>query len=107
MSPAPLTGSDHGGQGKEQSRLNFQRVVPGQPIGSRLLCVHSSRFELILDTMLQNEPGSLSPEDVVALIADNLSGNRVPAGDAGLTSEVEGTEGEPLGAHKPGDLATV
>ena len=46
-------------------------------------------FDYILETMPQNEPRSLSPEDGAALIAHILSGNGFPAGDVELTPKAE------------------
>ncbi|MEE8128935.1 MAG: cytochrome c [Vicinamibacterales bacterium] len=46
-------------------------------------------FELIRDTMPQDAPGSLSPQQSAELVAYILSGNRLPAGDLALTDDVE------------------
>lgn len=46
-------------------------------------------FDRIGDTMPQEEPGSLSPQQVVDLIAHILSANRFPAGEAALAHDVE------------------
>ena len=46
-------------------------------------------FERIRDTMPQEEPGSLSPEELVDLVAYILSANRFPPGDAALAHDVE------------------
>ncbi len=46
-------------------------------------------FELIRETMPQDEPGTLSPQQSADLIAYILSANRLPAGDAALTGDVE------------------
>ncbi len=46
-------------------------------------------FELIRDTMPQDAPGSLSPQQSAELVAYILSGNRLPTGDLALTDDVE------------------
>ena len=45
-------------------------------------------FELIRDTMPQDDPGTLSPEQTADLVAYILNGNRQPAGDVTLTADV-------------------
>ena len=44
-------------------------------------------FELILDTMPQDAPGSLSSQQAAELVAYILGGNRLPAGDGVLSDE--------------------
>ena len=46
-------------------------------------------FALIRDEMPQDAPGTLSPEQTADLVAYILSGNRLPAGEAPLTGDVE------------------
>ena len=46
-------------------------------------------FELIHETMPQNAPRSLSPEEVCAVIAHILSANGFPAGNTNLSPKVE------------------
>ena len=46
-------------------------------------------FELIQIEMPQDAPGTLSPEQTADLVAYILSGNRLPAGEAPLTGDVE------------------
>ncbi len=46
-------------------------------------------FDRIRDTMPQEEPGSLAPQQLVDLIAYILSANRFPAGEAALPHDVE------------------
>jgi len=46
-------------------------------------------FELIQVEMPQDAPGTLSPEQTADLVAYILSGNRLPAGEAPLTGDVE------------------
>jgi mono/diheme cytochrome c family protein len=46
-------------------------------------------FERIRDTMPQNAPGSLSPEQLAQIIAYVLSANEFPAGSAPLSDDVE------------------
>ena len=46
-------------------------------------------FSLILEEMPQDAPGSLSAEQTADLIAYLLSGNRLPAGDAALSGDVD------------------
>ena len=44
-------------------------------------------FVLIRDTMPQDAPGSLSPQQSAELVAYILSGNRLPAGDVALADD--------------------
>jgi hypothetical protein len=46
-------------------------------------------FDRIRYTMPQEEPGSLSPQQLVDLIAYILSANRFPAGETALAHDVE------------------
>ena len=46
-------------------------------------------FSLILEEMPQDAPGTLSAEQTADLIAYLLSGNRLPAGDAALSGDVD------------------
>ena len=46
-------------------------------------------FGVIRDEMPQDAPGTLSPEETASLVAYILAGNRFPAGDAALSSDVE------------------
>jgi len=46
-------------------------------------------FERIRETMPQNKPRTLSPEQTVDIIAHILSANRLPAGDVPLSQDVE------------------
>jgi mono/diheme cytochrome c family protein len=46
-------------------------------------------FERIRRTMPQNEPGTLSPQMTAEIVAYILSMNRLPAGDAALSSDAE------------------
>lgn len=46
-------------------------------------------FGLIRDEMPQDAPGTLSPEETAALVAYMLAGNRFPAGDVALSSDIE------------------
>ena len=46
-------------------------------------------FEVIQVEMPQDAPGTLSPEQTADLVAYILSGNRLPAGEAPLTGDVE------------------
>lgn len=46
-------------------------------------------FGLIRDEMPQDAPGTLSPGETAALVAYILAGNRFPAGDVALPSDVE------------------
>ena len=47
-------------------------------------------FELIRETMPQDEPGTLQPEQTTDLLAYILRSNRLPVGDLDLTSDLEG-----------------
>ena len=47
----------------------------------------SDLFGLIMETMPQDAPGTLSPEESASLVALILQGNRVPAGDTALPHE--------------------
>ena len=53
-------------------------------------------FGLILETMPQDEPGTLSPTETADLVAYILSGNRFPPGDDGLSSDIERLMGIPF-----------
>ena len=44
-------------------------------------------FDLIRETMPQDDPGTLSPERTADLVAYILSGNRLPPGDVTLTGD--------------------
>ena len=46
-------------------------------------------FERTRDTMPQDEPGTLSSQELVDLIAYVLSANRMPAGEVDLTDDAE------------------
>jgi cytochrome c len=46
-------------------------------------------FGLILETMPQDAPGSLSPQQSADLVAHILSGNRKPAGETPLADDPE------------------
>ena len=46
-------------------------------------------FELVHETMPQDAPGTLSPEQTADLVAYILSGNRLPAGEVPLMRDVE------------------
>lgn len=46
-------------------------------------------FERIRETMPQNKPNSLSPDETAALVAYILSGNQLPAGETALPSDLE------------------
>jgi quinoprotein glucose dehydrogenase len=46
-------------------------------------------FGRIIETMPQNKPNSLSPEQTVDLVAYILSGNQLPAGDVALPTDLE------------------
>jgi mono/diheme cytochrome c family protein len=54
----------------------FRANWRGRPLGDL--------FGLILETMPQDAPGTLSPEETAGLVAYILQGNRVPAGDTAL-----------------------
>lgn len=59
----------------------FRSKWRGRPIGEL--------FGLILDTMPQDAPGTLSPPQSAEVVAYILSGNRVPAGDVPLADDAE------------------
>ena len=46
-------------------------------------------FGLIQEEMPQDAPGTLSPEETASLVAHILAGNRFPAGDTALSSDIE------------------
>ncbi len=46
-------------------------------------------FGLIQEEMPQDAPGTLSPDETASLVAYILAGNRFPAGDTALSSEIE------------------
>jgi mono/diheme cytochrome c family protein len=46
-------------------------------------------FERIRETMPQDKPNTLSPEETAALVAYILSGNQLPAGDTALPIDLE------------------
>ena len=46
-------------------------------------------YSLILEEMPQDAPGTLSSEQTADLIAYLLSGNRLPAGDAALSGDID------------------
>lgn len=46
-------------------------------------------FGVIRDEMPQAAPGTLSPDETASLVAYILAGNRFPAGDAALSSDIE------------------
>jgi S-disulfanyl-L-cysteine oxidoreductase SoxD len=58
-------------------------------------------FARIRETMPQDKPNTLSPEDTAALVAYILSGNQLPAGDTalpidpGILKEIRVDAGEP------------
>ena len=58
----------------------FKSRWRGRPLGEL--------FELIRDTMPQDAPGSLSPQQSAELIAYILSGNRLPSGDVALADDL-------------------
>ena len=49
----------------------------------------SELFGFILESMPQNSPGTLSPQQTAELVAYILSGHRLPAGDVALVEDVE------------------
>ncbi len=58
-------------------------------------------FERIRDTMPQDEPGTLSSEQLVELIAYILSGNQLPPGDVALPQDTEALMHIRLDAGQP------
>ena len=46
-------------------------------------------FERIRETMPQDKPNTLSPEETAALVAYILSGNQLPAGDTALATDLD------------------
>jgi mono/diheme cytochrome c family protein len=46
-------------------------------------------FGLIQEEMPQDAPGTLSPGETASLVAHILAGNRFPAGDTALSSDIE------------------
>ena len=58
-------------------------------------------FEIIRDTMPQDEPGTLSPEELVDIIAYVLSANRMPAGEQPLPPDAEVLAEIRLGVGRP------
>jgi mono/diheme cytochrome c family protein len=46
-------------------------------------------FERIRETMPQDKPNTLSPEETAALVAYILSGNQLPAGETALPTDLE------------------
>ena len=46
-------------------------------------------FTLIREEMPQDAPGTLSAQQTASLVAHLLSGNRLPAGDAALSDDVD------------------
>jgi len=58
-------------------------------------------FDRIRDTMPQNEPGTLSAQQTVDLIAYILSANNLPAGQAALGEDVETLKQIMLDAGQP------
>jgi len=59
----------------------FQNKWSGRPL--------SEMYDRVRDTMPQNEPGTLSPQQTADLIAYILSANGLPAGDQALPSEAQ------------------
>lgn len=58
-------------------------------------------FDRIRDTMPQNKPRTLSPEQTIDIIAYILSGNRLPAGDLPLAPDVEALKQIRMDAEQP------
>ena len=58
-------------------------------------------FERIRDTMPQNDPGTLPPQQTVDLMAYILSANNLPAGDVVLADDVDTLKQIRLDAGQP------
>ncbi len=58
-------------------------------------------FEITRDTMPQDEPGTLSDEELVDIIAYVLSANRMPPGEEPLPSDTEVLNEIRLGVARP------
>jgi mono/diheme cytochrome c family protein len=58
-------------------------------------------FDRIRDTMPQNEPATLSPQQTVEIIAYILSANNLPAGEEALAQDVETLKQIKLDAGQP------
>jgi hypothetical protein len=58
-------------------------------------------FDRIRDTMPQNEPGTLSAQQTVEIIAYILSANNLPSGEVALAQDVETLKQIKLDAGQP------
>ena len=59
----------------------FRSYWTGRPLGEL--------FGMIRETMPQDDPGTLSPDETADLVAYILSGNRFSAGETALTNDID------------------
>jgi S-disulfanyl-L-cysteine oxidoreductase SoxD len=89
-------GEDLEGDGNEVPALGGRAFLynwDAQPV--------QALFDRIHTTMPQSNPGSLSEQEAVDLVAYILSANKIPAGTAALSSDAQALQGIRFDAKRP------